>query len=125
MDQSNPTNNPPQDQTPAPQNPNSQPPHNSPTHNVGMAVICYIGILVIIPLLTDAKHDPFVKFHIKQGLVLLVAWVLGSILFWVPVLGWLLWVCVLVFMIIGIMNAVNGSQKELPVIGKFAEHFHF
>lgn len=31
--------------------------------NIGMAVVAYI--LFFIPLLTDAKNDPFVKYHVK------------------------------------------------------------
>ena len=97
----------------------------STSHNTGMAVLCYLGILVVIPLVTDAKNDPFVKFHAKQGLVLLVVWVLGSVFFWVPIFGWALWVLVVVLTAMGIMNAVNGREKELPILGKFASNFKF
>ncbi len=100
------------------------PPSSGPTHNTGMAILCYIGILVLVPLLTEAKHDEFVKFHIKQGLVLLIFWILGSIFFWIPIFGWLLWIGVIVLMVMGIMAAANGQQKELPVIGQFAKNFH-
>ncbi len=105
--------------------PNSTQPNPSPKpNNTGMAILAYLGILVIIPLLTEAKNDPFVKFHIKQGLVMLVFWVLGSVVFWVPVFGWLLWLAVVVLTIIGISNAHNGRQKELPVVGHFASNFN-
>ncbi len=109
---------------PASNMPPSMPP-SSGSSNTGMAILAYIGILVLIPFLTDAKNDPFVKFHIKQGLVLLIFWVLGSVFFWIPFIGWLLWLGVIVLMIMGIMNASNGQQKELPVIGQFAKHFNF
>ena len=102
----------------------TQSPHKSDA-NVGMAALSYLGILVLIPLFTDARHDPFVKFHIKQGLVLLVVWVLGSVFFWIPIIGWLLWVCVLVLFIIGLMNALNKRQQELPIIGQFGHYFRF
>lgn len=91
-----------------------------------MAVLSYIGPLVIIPLIV-AKDDPFVKFHIKQGLVLLVievaVWILG--MFW-----WMLWplynlinLAMLILSIIGIVHAVRGHEKALPIVGKFASHF--
>ena len=41
--------------------------------NTGMAVVAYL--IFFIPLLTDAKDDPYVKFHTKQGVVLFIAWV--------------------------------------------------
>lgn len=87
--------------------------------NVGMAVLCYLGILVLVPLLTDAKKDPFVKFHIKQGLVLLIVDIIASFIIWVPFVGWILWLGIVVLLIIGIVNAANGQEKELPVIGSF------
>jgi hypothetical protein len=36
-----------------------------------MGILAYIGPLIIVSYLV-AKDDPFVKFHIKQGLVLFV-----------------------------------------------------
>lgn len=95
--------------------------------NIGMAVIAYI--IFFLPLLTDSKNDPFVKFHVKQGLVLFVAWVADSIIGMVPILGWviapLLAIVLVVLFVIGIMNAVAGKEKELPLIGKYASNFNF
>lgn len=91
--------------------------------NTGMAVVAYI--LFFIPLLTDARHDPFVKYHVKQGLLLFIAWIVVSVL--TPVLfmiTWLLYIALLVFMILGIMNALNGKQEPLPLVGKYAEKFN-
>jgi uncharacterized membrane protein len=110
--------------------PNTPPPGpGAPNQNTGMAIISYLGILVIVPLLTDAKNDPFVKFHIKQGLVLLIGFFIAGFIAAVPVLGWilspLLWLACLVLMIVGIMNAAAGKQTELPVIGHLANNFHF
>ena len=102
-----------------------------PTKNTGMAVVAYI--LFFIPLLTDAKKDPFVKYHVKQGLALFLSciaiWILGSIMAFLPIIGWffitILDVLLLVLFIIGIMNAIKGEEKPLPVIGKLGEKFKF
>jgi len=93
--------------------------------NTGMAILAYI--IFFLPLLTEAKNDPFVKYHVKQGLVLfltaLAAWIVGFI----PYVGWyLVWplnIVVLVFFVMGIMNVLNGEEKPLPVIGEFAKKF--
>lgn len=99
---------------------------NGSSHpNTGMAILSYLGILVLVPLLTDAKNDPFVKFHIKQGLVLLICFVIAMVLNIIPPIGILAWIACLILMIIGIMNAANHKQVELPVIGQFAKNFHF
>lgn len=98
--------------------------------NTGMAVVAYI--LFFVPLLTDAKDDPFVKFHVKQGLVLLLAavanWVASFILVWIPIIGWLAMgvfsIGLLVLWIMGILNALQGEKKELPLIGSYASKFN-
>lgn len=98
--------------------------------NTGMAVLCYISILVLVPLLTEAKNDKFVKFHIKQGLVLLIASLIVSVVSSaIPVIGWIvigpiLSILMLILAIMGIINAANGVEKELPVIGKYGEKFN-
>jgi uncharacterized membrane protein len=96
-------------------------PEPSKSNNTLMAALAYLGILVIVPLLTDAKNDPFVKYHIKQGLVLLIAYVICGFIVWVPIIGWLLGVLLFVLFIMGLMNVFAGKQQPLPVIGKYAE----
>ena len=93
-----------------------------------MAILAYI--IFFIPLLTDAKNDPFVKYHVKQGLVLFIcsaiAWAIVRVM---PIIGWmispLLDLAILALAIIGIMNATNGVEKPLPVIGHFSSNFKF
>lgn len=89
-----------------------------------MAVLSYIGILVLIPLLTEAKKDPFVKFHVKQGLVLLIADVIAGVIAAVPFVGWAAGIFVFVLFILGIVNAIGGKQTPLPLIGQFGEKFN-
>lgn len=91
----------------------------------GMAIVAYV--IFFIPLLTEAKNSPYVKFHVKQGLILTLASIASSVIYQLPVLGGLAStlgsILVLVLWVIGIMNAINGQQKELPVIGKYAEQW--
>jgi len=96
--------------------------------NKAMGVLAYLSWLVLIPLLA-APNSPYARFHANQGLVLAIietacSVVLGT-LSWIPVLGWafgtvlsLLSIVSLVFTVLGIVNAVNGRAKELPLIGK-------
>lgn len=95
--------------------------------NVGMGVLCYLGILVLIPLLTEAKNDPFVKFHIKQGLVLLIFMILINIIFAIPFIGWVVgtvgWILSIYLLIVGIINVVNGKEAQLPILGQYGENF--
>ncbi|HWO07395.1 MAG TPA: DUF4870 domain-containing protein [Candidatus Paceibacterota bacterium] len=99
-----------------------------PEKNTLMAILAYIGPLIIISYLL-AKDDPFVKFHIKQGLLL----VIGEVATWmVMTTVWVLFpllqlvnLAILVLAIIGIVRAAQGQEKELPLIGHWAKSFHF
>ena len=100
-----------------------------------MAVLSYLGILVLVPILA-AKDSPFSKFHATQGINLLivgVAWsivsgiisaILGLIgvaflsVLW-SIITWLVGIVIFLTMVIGILNAAQGKAKELPVIGGF------
>jgi len=95
--------------------------------NTGMAIVAYI--LFFIPLLTDAKNDPFVKYHVKQGLSLFLVAVVIQIIAYISIIGWtLVWpfnILLFVLFVIGVMHALNGEQKPLPVIGQLGERFKF
>lgn len=106
---------------------------NDITNNKAMCILAYFGPLCFIPMFA-AKDSKFARFHANQGLILFiacVAWgiaygILSSIIlaislrlfFLVSIIGFLSLVF-LVLAIIGILNAVNGKAKELPVIGRF------
>lgn len=95
-----------------------------------MGILSYIGILCLIPYLTE-KENEFVKYHAKQGLNLFLIEVICSA--GLSIIGGILWLliglvalvssCVgllaLVLSIMGIVNVCNGEAKELPIINKF------
>lgn len=94
-----------------------------------LALFAYISWLVLIPLFA-AKDSKFARFHANQGLVLAIAeivvWVVLGFLGGLPLIGWafklvdgLFSLVCLGYAIIGIVNAVNGKAKELPIVGKF------
>ena len=101
--------------------------------NKTMAILAYI--FFFIPLLVGAhKESIFAKYHTNQGTVLFIVaacWgvaysILSVIFLFIPVIGLIIVVILgiasLIFpvlCIVGIINAVNGVMKPLPVIGKF------
>jgi len=91
-----------------------------------IAILSYIGILFLIPLLVS-KDNAFAQFHAKQGLVLFIAEIATFLISWIPILGWFIgmiaWIIWVILSIIGIINVVGGKQTPLPVIGKFAGKF--
>ena len=86
--------------------------------NKVMAVLAYIGILVLIPLLVSpAKDSPFVRYHVNFGLILWIGGMISSLLS-VLCVGVITGIICLVLAIMGIVNAANGTAKDLPIIGK-------
>ncbi len=87
------------------------------------AALSYLGILVLVPLLAK-KESKFAMFHAKQGLVLLIGWIIGWLLSFV-LIGFLLDIVLIIFTIWGLVNAATGKMVKLPVIGDLAEKFKF
>jgi len=97
--------------------------------NKVFALLAYIGPLFLVPLLA-VPQSKFARYHTNQGVVLFLAALLTSIASVViarlPLIGWLgsiasslIGLCALVFMILGILNAISGKCKPLPLIGQF------
>lgn len=92
--------------------------------NKVMGILAYLGILWLVPLLA-AKDSPFARYHTNQGLILfltaIAVWICSFILAFIPIIGWLLlfclWIGILVLWVMGLINAIQGVCKPLPLIG--------
>lgn len=88
--------------------------------NKVLAVLSYLGILFLVPLLAAPKSK-FAKFHANQGCVLFIAEVALTMVWIIPILGWIVGfvggIGTLVLAIMGIINALNGKAVKLPLIG--------
>ena len=92
--------------------------------NKNMAALSYFGILLLIPLLTK-RNSPFVRFHLNQAislflarigfmsLALLIAGGLGT--FISSLAGVFTFGCA----IAGVLSALRGKRKRLPIVGDF------
>lgn len=97
--------------------------------NTLMGVLSYLGPLVIISYIL-ARDVAFVKFHIKQGLVLLIIevalWVLSSFFLMAFYQLWMVYQIInlglLILVVLGIVNVVQGKERELPLVGQFARY---
>lgn len=103
--------------------------HDTKDAHTLMGVLAYLGPLVIVPFIV-AKDEPFVKFHIKQGLVLLCIEIIISIIapmFFYGMYGImrLVHLAVTVLSIIGIVNVFQKKEKELPLVGGLSSYFTF
>ena len=91
-----------------------------------MTMFCYLGILWIIPCLT-ARTSPYVRFHLNQGLLLLVTNLLLngilSVIRGIPLVGAVCSILVmllqLAYLAFGLYHSYKGHARELPFIGRF------
>jgi uncharacterized membrane protein len=94
----------------------------------GMAWLSYIGILWLIPMLSN-KDNLFSKFHVKQGILLTIAGVaIGIVGGAIPFLGWFIVapvgsIYLLVMAIMGIINSAQGKYWTMPILGKLAANW--
>ena len=85
-------------------------------------IVAALGyVLFFIPLIAKPGSS-FARFHANQGLLLfilsIVGWFIAGILSIIGgLISMLTQVVVFVLFILGIINAVNGQRKALPVIG--------
>jgi uncharacterized membrane protein len=95
--------------------------------NKVFAVLAYLGILFLVPLLA-APNSPYARYHTNQGIVLFItalivhfaSIMLAIFTFGLGFLVWpAAWVLIIVFVILGIVNAASGQCKPLPLIGHF------
>ena len=88
--------------------------------NKVMAVLAYI--LFFIPLLA-AKDSKYARFHANQGLILFLGGIISSVVAAIPVIGWIIapvaGLVITILAVLGIINALNGRAKDLPLVGKF------
>lgn len=100
------------------------------------AIISYIVFLFLIPILIKVhKKSEYVLFHVNEGFnlfalelfIFIVLGLLSSIFvkvtysypMWLSVVNFVLYATVVILMLLGIVNAVNGKSKTLPIIGKY------
>lgn len=92
--------------------------------NKAIAVLSYIGILCLVPLLAK-KESRFAQFHAKQGLVLFIVEVVVYIISIIPIIGWLIGIIgtliFIVISVIGIIKVLNGEYWEMPLIADLAK----
>lgn len=95
-----------------------------------IAIIAYITIvgLIIAFIMNGEKKNDFARYHIRQSVGLALTGLALGVIGMIPILGWiidLLGIFVLLFMwITGLINAINGKEKPVPILGsKFLEWF--
>ena len=97
-----------------------------------IAIISYFTWIgwIIAFVLHSSNKSQIGAFHLRQTLALMIlgilAYIVQIMLVFVPFLGWaiicIIWIGLLVLWILGLIAAVNGQEKPMPVIGPLAQN---
>lgn len=101
------------------QNYNNDPYRQGYVENKGLAVLCYFSLLLWAIAYILASKKPKTEFlmqHLNQGVVLNIVGIIGGII--KGAVGGALGIIVFVLAIMGIVYAIQGSSKPLPIIGQ-------
>lgn len=101
-----------------------------------VAYLTLVGWLIaFLQYRNSEEKSPLVRFHLRQMFGLMVGyiliWMLSQVLYMgifpgIWTLQWVLWVALFIFWLVGIVSALNGEEKPLPLIGNiFQQWFAF
>lgn len=91
-----------------------------------IAIISYITIIgtLVAFIMNQNKHNSFASFHIRQALGIFLTGVLVNFIQRYTDFGWVLGIGVLVLWVMGLIGAIQGEEKRIPLLGdQFQEWF--
>ncbi len=95
-----------------------------------VAIVSYLTLIgwIIALILNNGNKTSLGSYHIRQSLMIIICGVvlgiLNIILGFIPVIGWIIGLVLglglFVLWVIGLVNAINGKEQPIPVIGEKA-----
>ncbi|MFA6421792.1 MAG: hypothetical protein WCV92_00070 [Candidatus Buchananbacteria bacterium] len=79
----------------------------------------YLWVLSLV-VLAARKDDEYVRFHANQGVFLFI---ISLIMIFIPILGWIINVIILIFCIVGLVKSLKGERWQLPLVSDIAQKF--
>ena len=86
-----------------------------------VAILSYITIIgwIIAFFLNRSNKSDLGRFHLRQALLLIIA---GLIVAFIPTfVSWILQILIFVLWILGLVYAIQGKKKEIPLVGHLAQ----
>ena len=85
-----------------------------------IAVVSYLTLVgwIIAFILYQNDKSELAIFHLRQALGIVILGVVGWVVFWIPILGWLAAIFLFVLWIMGLISAAQGEIKPVPLLGK-------
>lgn len=113
-------------------------PPSVPVEDKTVAILSYltlIGFIVALVLNNGEKKNRLGQYHLRQALGLMILHLGGMVAFFIlafvfrgKILGGVLalgsngyFICLLILFIIGLIDALNGREKPVPVVGELIQ----
>ena len=88
-----------------------------------LAMLCYFTFvgLIIAFLMNMEKKNPFIFFHARQMLGLILMLIVSNVFeayihSWI---GTIMWFITFICWLYGLITAIQGEAKEIPIIGSY------
>ncbi len=102
------------------ENPGNQTPTTGTDPKV-VAIVSYITLIGwIVALILNNPKSEFASFHIRQALGIFLVGIVLSIIPFVNLVGWIV---SLVLWILGLLSAIQGQMKPVPVVGAYFQQW--
>ncbi|MDJ1506561.1 hypothetical protein [Xanthocytophaga agilis] len=92
-----------------------------------IAIISYLTLVgfIIALIMHSSNKTSLGAFHLRQMLLLIIIGIAVGFVAWIPILGQLVWLVtclgLFVFWIFGLISAINGEEKPMPLVGAKAQ----
>jgi uncharacterized membrane protein len=109
---------------------------NAADNGKTVAIVSYLSIIgwIVAFVLYGSNKTSLGAFHLRQTIALFLlaisTWIAQIVLFFIPFIGWLIgvlmifvYIGIFVLWIIGLIAAINGEEKPMPIIGKKAQQW--
>jgi uncharacterized membrane protein len=96
------------------------------TEDKTTAIIAYLTLIGFIAavIIHGNKKTRIGAYHLRQSLGIMLTGFAVGLCWIVPFIGWIAgfigWILILVLWIMGLIGAINGQQKPVPLLG---EHY--
>ncbi|MBL7053749.1 hypothetical protein ISS06_00915 [Patescibacteria group bacterium] len=89
-----------------------------------IAGFSYLGVLAIGVLAIKPKSE-YVRFHLRQGVVLFLAEIVFTLIWIIPFIGWVIgflgWILCLVLSVVAFAHAISGKKWKIPIVYGFSK----
>lgn len=101
-----------------------------------VAIVSYLSIIgwIIAYVMFGSNKTSLGAYHLRQAIALfiiaLATWVLQILFLFIPFIGWLIgillvfvYIGLFVLWVMGLIAAINGEEKPMPIIGVKAQQW--